>query len=147
MFRKSILKAKKKSRLLEYVSFKDFINESDFILDEKNLVWFAGNYSIPSQCLFYNNILINNNIDILDKKKVIKFFISKNGKYILSSEFTKIYIVPVRKALRKHKIFDKLIFKLLVRVKVFDKDKYLDLVNSKDLNYHSLLFKIHNYKV
>lgn len=145
MFRKSILKAKKKSRMLEYVSFKDFIHKSDFILDDKNLIWYAGNYSIPSKCLFYNNILINNNIDILNKKLVIKFFTSKEGKYALSSEFTKIYIVPVRKLLRKHKIFDKLLFKLLVRVKVFDKDKYFDLVKSKDLKYHTLLFNIHNY--
>jgi len=140
MFRKSILKAKKQSRMLEYVSFKDFINKSDYLLDETNLIWFSGNYSIPPHSLFYNKILISNNIDILDEKKVIKFFLSKQGRFATSSQFTKIYIVPVRKYLRKQKVFDKLLFKLLVRVKVFDKKQYLKLTNIKNLTYQKAVY-------
>ena len=98
-----------------------------FIVDHYHC--YGGFFNIPSTSSFYDDVLTKNNIPI-SKEKVEEFFSSKKGKVAVTKEFTTIYIKPVKKALKKHKLLNLSRLKLLVGVKIVSKSKYLNIAKS-----------------
>ena len=98
-----------------------------FIIDHYHC--YGGFFNIPATSSFYDDVLTKNNIPI-SKEKVEGFFSSKKGKVAVTKEFTTIYIKPVKKVLKKHKLLNLSRLKLLVGVKIVSKSKYLNIAKS-----------------
>lgn len=107
------------------------INYLSFITLKKpfkveNYHCFNGYFNIPLSSSFYDDILISEDIHITESE-VNKFFSSTKGKKITSKAFTKIYIKPVKKVLKKHKLLSLHRVKLLVGIKILSKSKYIKI--------------------
>lgn len=103
-----------------YLLFLDL--SSKFVIE--NYHCHGGFFRIPSTSTFYDDIFLSNDVDITNDS-ISKFLSSAKGKEIVTQMFTKIYLNPVKKTLRKHKLINMSRLRLLVNLKILSKSKYI----------------------
>jgi len=106
-------------------TYLNFINlSSEFQLT--GIHCYGGFLEIPITSSFLDKIIADNNVHT-DLVSIKKFFYSDVGKKIITKEFTRFFIKPVKKSLRRHSIFSIKLLKLLVNVKINSRTKYIEI--------------------
>ena len=130
IFKHKSLELKKKARSEFYIQSKDFLVLKDFKIDTDTLNIYEGYLDIPKGSNFYDEICLQNLIDISNKEEVLRFLKSKEAIKKCLDEYNKQFIKPSKKFFRRYKTFDGELLKDLIKLKVKSKDKYMKFINS-----------------